>query len=114
MTGPAGNFQSDLIKFSATRENSGKYVCKSEDGLERDIFVRLLGNSSNIDKSEKSHTSEIFMIDFEYGFEIKFSDENGESLELNDEIETRAEESSFRKTSYCGILLVLSLLFLSN
>ena len=54
------------------------------------------------------------MIHFEYGFEIKFSDENGESLELNDEIETRAEESSFRKTSYRGTLLVLSLLFLSN
>ena len=54
------------------------------------------------------------MIDFEFGFGIKFSDENGESLELNDKIDTRAEESSFRKTSYSGILLVLSLLFLFN
>ena len=43
VSGPAGKFQSDLVKFAATRQNSGKYVCKSEDGLERDIFVRLLG-----------------------------------------------------------------------
>ena len=49
VTGPAGNFESDLVRLLATRENSGKYVCKSEDGLERDIFVKLLGNSSYID-----------------------------------------------------------------
>ena len=46
ISGPAGAFDRDVINFSATRDNIGKYLCEDMDnGLSKEIRVRLIGTN---------------------------------------------------------------------
>merc|ERR1712226_747706 len=51
--GPAGAFDRDVINFSATRDNIGKYLCEDMDnGLTKEIRVRLIGDNEETEDAE--------------------------------------------------------------